>query len=306
MCKSDYDIIIIGAGVAGMTAAIYGVRSGKSVLLIEEKVYGGQIINTQNVENYPGTISISGASLATNLYNQVIGLGAEYINAKVTKIKDRGMKKEVVTSDGSYISRAVIIATGSKNRELNLANEKELIGRGVSYCATCDGIFFRNKDVAVVGGGNTALEDALFLSNYCNKVYIIHRRETLRGEKHLQESLKSKENIALVYNSIIEQINGDKVLESVTVKNVSTGISSKIPVDGLFVAIGRTPDNKAFSGMVELDEHGYIIAGEDCKTGCDGIYVAGDCRTKSVRQLTTAVSDGAVAALAACSYIDIK
>lgn len=304
MGKVDYDIIIIGAGAAGMTAAIYGVRSGKSVLLIEEKIYGGQIINTPEVENYPGIESISGTSFATNLYNQVKGLGAEYINAKVVGVKDRGNTKEVITNDNKYVSQAVIIATGSKNRTLDIPNEKEMIGKGVSYCATCDGMFFRNRDVAVVGGGNTALEDALFLSNYCNKVYIIHRRNAFRGEKHLEETLKGKENVEFVLDSIVEKINGENVLESIGVRNVVQNQYSEIPVNGLFIAVGQAPDNRAFADVVELDDYGYIIAGEDCRTSSRGIFVAGDCRTKTVRQLTTATSDGAIASLAACSYID--
>ena len=191
MNKIDYDIIIVGAGAAGMTAAIYGVRSGKSILLIEEKMYGGQIINTPQVENYPGIETISGASFATNLYNQAKGLGAEYLSGKVTEIKDCGDTKEVTVNDNSYKAESVIIATGARNRTLNVPGEIELTGKGVSYCATCDGMFFRNRDVAVVGGGNTALEDALFLSDYCNKVYIIHRRETFRGEKQFEESLRA-------------------------------------------------------------------------------------------------------------------
>lgn len=306
MGKVDYDIIIIGAGTAGLTAAIYGVRSGKSVLLLEEKMYGGQIINTPEVENYPGIESISGASFATNLYNQAKGLGAEYVNAQVTGIKDCGERKEVQTGNQCYISQAIVIATGAKNRSLNLPNEKEMIGKGVSYCATCDGMFFRNKDVAVVGGGNTALEDALFLSNYCNKVYIIHRRDTFRGEKHLEESLKAKENVEFVFDSVVEQIKGEQMVSSVLVRNIAENADKEIPLSGLFIAVGHAPDNEAFSNVVTLDEQGYILAGEDCKTSCEGIFVAGDCRTKTVRQLTTAASDGAVAALGACSYIDTK
>lgn len=306
MGKVDYDIIIIGAGTAGLTAAIYGVRSGKSVLLLEEKMYGGQIINTPEVENYPGTPSISGVSFATNLFNQAKGLGAEYVNVQVTGIKDCGDTKEVQTSERCYVARAVVIATGAKNRTLNLPNEKEMIGKGVSYCATCDGMFFRNKDVAVVGGGNTALEDALFLANYCNKVYIIHRRDAFRGEKHLEASLKEKENVEFVLDSVVEQIHGDNMLTSVQVKNLVNDTSRELSVNGLFIAVGQAPDNGAFTNVVTLDKQGYIIAGEDCKTGCEGVFVAGDCRTKTVRQLTTAASDGAVASLGACSYIDTK
>ena len=306
MNKVDYEIISVGAGAAGMTAAIYGVRSGKSILLIEEKMYGGQIINTPQVENYPGIENISGASFATNLYNQAKGLGAEYMNGKVTEIKDCGDTKKVTLNENSYTAKSVIIATGAKNRTLNVSGEKELTGKGVSYCATCDGMFFRNRDVAVVGGGNTALEDALFLSDYCNKVYIIHRRDAFRGEKQLEESLKAKDNVVFLLNRVVEEIQGKEALESIIVKETDGEKSDKISINGLFIAVGQVPDNKTFSNIVELDEYGYIAAGEDCKTNCEGVYAAGDCRTKSVRQLTTATSDGAVAALGACSYINTK
>lgn len=306
MNKIDYDIIIVGAGAAGMTAAIYGVRSGKSILLIEEKMYGGQIINTPQVENYPGIETISGASFATNLYNQAKGLGAEYLSGKVTEIKDCGDTKEVTVNDNSYKAESVIIATGARNRTLNVPGEIKLTGKGVSYCATCDGMFFRNRDVAVVGGGNTALEDALFLSDYCNKVYIIHRRETFRGEKQLEESLRAKENVVFLLNRVVEEIQGKETLESIIVKEKDGDKSEKISINGLFIAVGQVPDNDVFSNIVELDEYGYIAAGEDCKTNCEGVYAAGDCRTKSIRQLTTATSDGAVAALGACSYINTK
>lgn len=306
MNKVDYDIIIVGAGAAGMTAAIYGVRSGKSILLIEEKMYGGQIINTPQVENYPGIETISGASFATNLYNQAKGLGAEYLSGKVTEIKDCGDTKEVTVNDNSYKAESVIIATGARNRTLNVPGEIELTGKGVSYCATCDGMFFRNRDVAVVGGGNTALEDALFLSDYCNKVYIIHRRDTFRGEKQLEESLRAKENVVFLLNRVVEEIQGKETLESIIVKEKDGDKSDKISINGLFIAVGQVPDNDVFSNVVELDEYGYIAAGEDCKTNCEGVYAAGDCRTKSIRQLTTATSDGAVAALGACSYINTR
>lgn len=306
MNKVDYDIIIVGAGASGMTAAIYGVRSGKSILLIEEKMYGGQIINTPQVENYPGIENISGTSFATNLYNQAKGLGAEYMNGKVTKIKECGNTKKVTVNNNSYTAKSVIIATGAKNRTLNVLGEKELTGKGVSYCATCDGIFFRNRDVAVVGGGNTALEDALFLSDYCNKVYIIHRRDTFRGEKQLEESLRAKDNVVFLLNRVVEEIQGKEALESIMVKEKDGDKSEKISINGLFIAVGQVPDNDVFSNVVKLDEYGYIVAGEDCKTNCEGVYAAGDCRTKSVRQLTTATSDGAVAALGACSYINTK
>lgn len=299
-----YDIVIVGAGTAGMSAAIYGVRSGKKVLLLEEKNYGGQIVNTPEVENYPGIIKTSGFEFATNLFNQAKSLGAEIKYEKALKIEDNGTLKTIVTNRNTYEAKTVIIATGAKNRQLRLENEKKLIGSGVSYCATCDGMFFRGRDVAVVGGGNTALEDAMFLSNYCNKVYIIHRRDKLRGEDKIAKAISEKENIQLVWNSNVIKILGDNQVEGITVKNSVDGSEKNIKVSGLFIAVGQEPDNYDFQSVIKLDEKGYVIAGEDCRTETNGIFTAGDCRTKSVRQLTTAASDGAVAAIGACEYID--
>ena len=299
-----YDIVIVGAGTAGMSAAIYGVRSGKKVLLLEEKNYGGQIVNTPEVENYPGIIKTSGFEFATNLFNQAKSLGAEIKYEKALKIEDNGTLKTIVTNKNTYEAKTVIIATGAKNRQLRLENEKKLIGSGVSYCATCDGMFFRGRDVAVVGGGNTALEDAMFLSNYCNKVYIIHRRDKLRGEDKIAKAISEKENIQLVWNSNVIKILGDNQVEGITVKNSVDGSEKNIKVSGLFIAVGQEPDNYDFQSVIKLDEKGYVIAGEDCRTETNGIFTAGDCRTKSVRQLTTAASDGAVAAIGACEYID--
>lgn len=301
-----YDIVIIGAGTAGMSAAIYGVRSGKKVLLLEEKNYGGQIVNTPEVENYPGIIKTSGFEFATNLFNQAKSLGAEIKYEKALKIEDNGTLKTIVTNKNTYEAKTVIIATGAKNRQLRLENEKKLIGSGVSYCATCDGMFFRGRDVAVVGGGNTALEDAMFLSNYCNKVYIIHRRDKLRGEDKIAKAISEKENIQLVWNSNVIKILGDNQVEGITVKNSVDGSEKNIKVSGLFIAVGQEPDNYDFQSVIKLDEKGYVIAGEDCRTETNGIFTAGDCRTKSVRQLTTAASDGAVAAIGACEYIDTQ
>lgn len=299
-----YDIVIVGAGTAGMSSAIYGVRSGKKVLLLEEKNYGGQIVNTPEVENYPGIIKTSGFEFATNLFNQAKSLGAEIKYEKALKIEDNGTLKTIVTNKNTYETKTVIIATGAKNRQLKLENEKKLIGSGVSYCATCDGMFFRGRDVAVVGGGNTALEDAMFLSNYCNKVYIIHRRDKLRGEDKIAQAISEKENIQLVWNSNVIKILGDNQVEGITVKNSVDGSEKNIKVSGLFIAVGQEPDNYDFQSVIKLDEKGYVIAGEDCRTETNGIFTAGDCRTKSVRQLTTAASDGAVAAIGACEYID--
>lgn len=298
-----HDIIIVGAGVAGLSAAIYGLRAGKSVLLFEEKTYGGQIINTPEIENYPGIKKVSGFEFATNLYEQATELGAEVKYEKVLGIIDNSDKKIVKTDSGEYETKAVILATGAKNRPLGIDREQELIGAGVSYCATCDGAFFRGKDVAVVGGGNTALEDAQFLSDYCNKVYVIHRRDSFRGETKHVDVLKSKPNVEFILDSNVTKLIGEERLEAIEVSNKKTGDKQEISVAGVFVAIGQMPDNEAFDELVATDDYGYIEAGEDCKTGTEGIYVAGDCRTKTVRQLTTAAADGAVAALAACEYL---
>lgn len=298
-----HDIIIVGAGVAGLSAAIYGLRAGKSVLLFEEKTYGGQIINTPEIENYPGIKKVSGFEFATNLYEQAMELGAEIKYEKVLGITTVEDHKIIKTDSDSYEAKSVIIATGAKNRPLGVARETELIGAGVSYCATCDGMFFRGKDVAVVGGGNTALEDALFLSSYCNKVYIIHRRDTFRGEDKLVESLKDKDNVSFYLDSQVTKLIGEDRVEGVEVSNKKTGDIKTIAVSGVFVAIGQMPDNKAFEELIATDEYGYIVASENCKTKEPGVFVAGDCRTKTVRQLTTAAADGAVAALAAGEYL---
>ncbi len=307
-----YDIIIIGAGPAGMSAAIYGARAGRKVLMIEEKNYGGQIVNTPEVENYPAIKNISGFDFATNLYNQAIELGAEMVNDTVVEIKlldekiaqsDSKCVKQVVTRNSVYDTKAVIVATGAKNRPLGVEKEKSLIGAGVSYCATCDGMFFKGKDVAVVGGGNTALEDTEVLSNYCNKVYIIHRRDAFRGEEKIVQNLKEKDNVIMVMDSVVIDIIGDGKVEGIVVENKLTNEQQTLDVQGLFVAVGQMPDNERFSNVIKIDEKGYVIADESCNTSCDGIFVAGDCRTKKVRQLTTAVADGAVGALAASEYI---
>ena len=295
-----YDIIIIGAGPAGLTAAIYGRRANKSVLVLEAKSYGGQIINTLDIENYPANNHISGFDFATNLYNQAKELGAEIVFDKVIEITNN---KEVITANNKYNAKAIIIATGSDNRKLGLPNEDELIGKGVSYCATCDGAFFKGKDVAVVGGGNTALEDALYLSNLANKVYIIHRRDEFRGEDKSVNLIKQKDNIELILNSTVTKLISDDRLTGIEVTNKDGSINT-INIDGLFVAIGRVPSNDYYKNIINLDDQGYVIANEDCKTNIPFILVAGDNRTKEVRQLVTATSDGAVAATNAIKYIE--
>lgn len=296
------DIAVIGAGPAGMSAAIYGIRCGRKTVIFEEKSFGGQIVNASRVENYPGIESINGFEFAMRLYEQVINLGGQIIYEKVEDIQEDGKLKVIKTCNGSYKAKAVIIATGTRKAALGLENEKRLTGKGVSYCATCDGAFFRGKDVAVIGGGSTALEEGLFLADYCHKVYMIHRRENFSGEEKYAEELKTKANVEFVMNAEVTAINGNDMVESVEVTHKGNGTKREIILSGIFVAIGQNPQNTEFDRVVELNEKGYIIAGEDCITSCEGIFVAGDCRTKKVRQLTTAAADGAVAALAACSY----
>ncbi|EGL38155.1 thioredoxin-disulfide reductase [Oribacterium sp. oral taxon 108] len=299
-----FDLIIVGAGTAGLSAAIYGVRAGKSVLVLEGAAYGGQIINTPEIENYPGIKKISGFEFATNLYNQAKELGAEIRFEKVLSVQEKNGHKIVVTKDKEYEAKAVILATGAKNRNLGIEKEQELVGKGVSYCATCDGMFYRGKVVAVNGGGNTAVEDATFLSEYVEKVYVIHRRDSFRADKAEVDRLVAKKNVELVLNSTIKALESDASgLTGILVVD-KDGKERRIQVDGLFVAIGQAPDNEAFRNEVDLDGKGYISAGEDCSTKTAGIFTAGDCRTKAVRQLATAASDGAVAALAAVNYIN--
>ena len=298
------DIIIVGGGTAGLTAAIYALRAGKSAAVIEGTALGGQIINTPEIENYPGIASISGFDFAMGLADQAKALGAEVISARVDRVEKNGDAFEVTAGGEKYEARAVILATGAKNRPLGIAREQELIGRGISYCATCDGMFFRGRDVAVNGGGNTALEDAAFLANYCNKVYLIHRRDEFRGEAKAAEALRARENVEFVLNSTVKELIGEESLEAVDVVNKNSGEVRRLDVAGLFVAIGQMPSNEAFAELADLDEKGYLASGEDCATKTPGLFAAGDARTKEVRQLTTAASDGAVAALAACRYID--
>lgn len=290
-----YDIIIIGAGPAGMTAALYAARANKKVLVLEALSYGGEILNTLKIENYPVEENISGFDFATKLYNQVIKLGVEVKLEKVLSINEN---KEVKTNENTYISKSIIIATGLNNRKLNLPLEEELIGKGISYCATCDGAFFKGKDVAVVGGGNTALEDALYLSDICNKVFLIHRRNEFRADSITIDKVLNKDNIIVMYDSIITKINGSNYLESIEVNN------ELLKVDGLFIAIGKIPNLDYLNGLIETNEDGYIKSNELCHTNIDGIFVAGDIREKTLRQLVTATSDGAIAATEAIKYIN--
>ena len=287
-----YDIIVVGAGPAGLTAAIYARRANKKVLVFEAKSYGGQIVNANLVENYPGFKSISGFDLATSMYDQAVNLGAEI---KFEMVKKITKEKEVITDSGTYSAKAIILATGAENRRLNLPEEVDYIGKGISYCATCDGNFYKGKDVAIVGGGNTALEDALYLANICNKVYLIHRRETFRGEDKYVEQINLSDNIELILNSNVVDINGEDRLDSIVVKN-NDGTLRTLEVSGLFIAVGQQPKNELFADVIELDEKGYIKAHNEVYTTCEGIYVAGDTRSKELKQLTTAVADGSLAA----------
>ncbi len=287
-----YDVIIVGAGPAGLTSALYLKRANKKVLVIEAKNYGGQIINAHKVENYPGIVSISGFDFATNLYNQVKALNTEIIFETVLKVTE---DKTVITNKNKYQAKAVIIATGSENRKLNILKEPDYVGKGVSYCATCDGNFYKDKVIAVVGGGNTALEDALYLSNIASKVYLIHRTEIFRGEERYLEEIKTKENIELILNSNVISLNGQERLESIIVED-NSGNTRQIEVEGLFIAVGQEPKNEIFKNVVDLDQKGYIITTDGVHTKTEGIYAAGDTRQKILRQLTTAVSDGSIAA----------
>lgn len=302
--KLMYDIIIIGAGPAGLTAALYALRADKSVLVLEKGTFGGQITYSPQIENYPGFERMSGNEFAEKLIDQVLGQGAEIEMETVTAIIDNGATKTVVTEEGEHEAKAVIIATGVKHRQIGLPNENELVGSGISYCAVCDGAFFKNQTVAVLGGGNSALQEAVLLSEGCSKVYVIQNLDYFTGEARLVEKLKSKDNVELITGTVISAIHGDTELESLTLKKEADGIESELKVNGLFVAIGLIPNNGAFADIAGLDEWGYIDSDEACLTKTPGVFTAGDCRKKQIRQITTAAADGSVAALAACRYID--
>ena len=309
MEETNFDIVIIGAGTAGMTAAIYAARAGKTVLLLEEAAVGGQIINALNIENYPAAKEISGFDFSMTLLSQVQALGVSIKYEKALKISEKSGEKSskiVSTAKNSYFAKAIIIASGLKKREIGLENEKKLIGKGISYCATCDGRFFKGKKVAVYGGGNTAIEDAIFLSDYCEEVFVITRSENFRADKNTLETLKKRANVSFLPNFTIKSLGeNEEKLESITLSGTKAGNSEKIlPISALFVAIGQIPQNEAFKEILQLDESGFIKTDENCFTLTDGIFAAGDCRTKSVRQLVTAASDGAIAALSAVKYIN--
>ena len=305
-----YDVIIVGAGIAGLTAAIYVRRAEKSVLVLEGKVPGGQIINTLTIENWPGDMGVSGAELMQKIQRQATELGAEIEMEEVMEITKLNEGFKVVTEDGEYAAGAVILAVGAEDKKLDLVREDELVGRGVSYCATCDGAFYKDKNVAVIGGGNTALYDALYLADIAAKVYVVHRRGEFRGDARLVEKLQHKNNVEFVLGYVPEELVGDKNVSGVKLKASGMVDEAKdervLDIDGVFVAVGKKPQTERFLGLVELDDNGYVIASENCETSCHGIYTAGDCRTKTVRQLVTAAGDGAVATAGVLDFLASK
>ena len=299
-----HDIIIIGAGPAGLTAALYALRADKSVLVLEKETFGGQITFSPNVENYPSVIQMSGNEFAEKLLDQVMHHGADIELAKAEKITSGDGYHTVITDHGTFDGKAVIIATGSRHRHLEIERELELIGEGVSYCAVCDGAFYNGREVAVIGGGNTALQEAVMLSEYCPRVYVIQNLSAMTGEGRLVSKLAAKENVSFIFDSVVTELVGDSKLTAIKIRNTKSGEDSEIKLDGIFVAIGQVPENENFKNVVKLNDWGYIDADESCTTGTAGIFVAGDCRSKMIRQITTAASDGSIAALAACRYVD--
>ena len=297
------DLIIIGAGTAGLTAAIYGIRAKLSVKTIEKAFYGGQIISALSIENYPGMPGVSGADFAVALYNQAKSLGAEFLYEKIESVSLSGDVKTIVTSKGTHQAKTVIIATGAKPKKLGVSGEDKWIGRGVAFCATCDAPLYKGKDVAVAGGGNVAIGDALILSELCNSVTVIHRSSSFSSEPLQLEQVRAKSNVKFMTDTIIKEIFGDKKVEKLIVESKVSGELTEIPVNGVFVAIGAEPDNAVFADEVHLDEKGYIIAGEDCRTNVPGVFAAGDTRTKTIRQIVTAASDGSVSALEAKKHV---
>lgn len=299
-----YDIIIIGGGPAGLTAAVYGKRAGKTVLIVEKDAFGGQITWSPLVENFPAMGPISGTDLGDKMTDRAMELGADTEVGEVLSIEDKGDYKVVTTDFGdAFEGKTVIIATGARPKMLGLPEEEKYQGNGECFCAVCDGAFYKDKVVAVCGGGNAALQDAAYLSEICKKVYLIHRRDTFRGEPVMVEKLRTKENVEMVLRYQVKELIGGESITGIRVQKAE-GEVREILVDGVFVAIGHSPANEAFQNWMDLDEKGYADSGEDCLTKTPGIFVAGDCRKKAIRQLTTATADGAVAALAACSYLD--
>ena len=289
-----YDVIVLGAGPAGLAAGIYGKRAGFNILVLDtSSLSGGQILNTYEIDNYPGFPGVSGTQLADAMKTHCEKLGVEFARGKVSSIIDKGETKELITKKQNFEAKTVIIATGASNRKLGCPGEEDLSGLGVSYCATGDGAFFKDKTVAVVGGGDVALEDAIYLSRFCTKVYLIHRRDEFRGAKVLQDKVNSIDNIEIIYDTVVNSIEGTASVESINIHNNKTEESRDLKVDGIFIAVGTVPNTGFLSDLVAVDSKGYIVADETCKTSREGIYAAGDVRTKQLRQVITATADGA-------------
>ncbi|MCH5263894.1 MAG: thioredoxin-disulfide reductase [Lachnospiraceae bacterium] len=300
-----YDLIIIGSGPAGLSAAVYGKRAGLDLLVIEENpMSGGQVLNTYEVDNYLGMPGMNGFDMGMKFKEHADTAGAQFQTAHVAEIIDEGHKKIVKIADGtSFEARTLILATGAQHKLLGASGEETYKGKGVSYCATCDGAFFRKKDVAVVGGGDVAVEDAIYLSRMCSKVYLIHRRDSLRAAKGLQDKLKMCENVEVLWDRTVQDIYGSDVVEGVKLSHVKEKTEENLAVEGVFIAVGMHPNTEAFRGIVSCDEQGYVMAGEDCATQTPGIFAAGDLRTKQVRQIVTAVADGACAVASVERYL---
>ena len=298
------DLIIIGAGTSGMTSALYALRSGKSVLLLEKENVGGQIAYSPRVENFPSIKQISGSEFSNNLFEQVIDLGAEFELEEVREIKKENNIFTVITEYNQYQSKAVVIATGAKHRHINIDGEDELAGNGVSYCAVCDGAFYKGEEVALVGDGNTALQYSILLSNYCKKVYVCTLFDKFFGDYSLVETLKKKENVEIIHNISLTEFIGKEKLEGLKFEHMITKEPFILNVPAVFIAIGQVPDNSLFKEFVDLDKEGYVIVDENLETKTKGLFTAGDCRVKKIRQLTTAVNDGATTAINAVTYID--
>lgn len=299
-----YDIIIIGAGPSGMTAGIYAGIARKKVLILEKEAYGGQILKANCVKNYPGLSNVSGIEYAEKLYNQVKELNIDIKFENAIEIKNYDDEKVVITNKNNYKAKTVIIASGAKNRKLGLNNEDNLIGKGLSYCSTCDGMFFKDKVVAITGGGNNAIDDALYLSNICKKVYVIYRRKEFKFDSINLSNLRKKDNVEFILDTIITDLKGKDRLESISLEKNDTREISTLNIDGLFIAIGHIPVSDMCNNLIETDKFGYIISNEDCTTNIDGIFASGDIRVKDIRQLTTACSDGTISAINACKYIE--
>ncbi len=294
-----YDVIIIGAGCAGLTAGIYAARAEKKVLILESESFGGQIASSPLVENYPGIKSISGNELVNDMLEQALDLGVQVELEAVIELHDQGKTKKIVTEFNEYEAKTVIIATGLKHRSLGVAKEEQLTGHGISYCAVCDGAFFKDKVVAVVGGGNSALQNALSLTQYCPKIYLIHKRDSFRAEQKLIQKVKTKKEIEIIFDHQVIELLGESELMGVKIESVKNKKSKLLEVAALFVAVGRSPNNQVFADLLDLDQAGYIVSDENCGTKIEGVFAAGDCRAKKVNQMTTAMADGTVAALRA-------